>query len=125
MDEFAAISFRMLLADSPMTAVRDLMADRLDLVNTIDFCQHLLTQKEPQLARAKHIPEWKEYDSEIAHFARQLAESGIIHFGMADADATVLAGVGAAKAVGQETPGSSDSAPDHTGATPQHPKDEL
>lgn len=54
-------------------------------------------QKEPKLARAKHIPEWEEYDGEIARFARQLAENGLIHSGMADADATVLADVGAGK----------------------------
>ncbi|GJF00041.1 glycosyltransferase family 24 protein [Phanerochaete sordida] len=98
--------------------------DRLDRAKTIDLCQNPLT-KEPKLARAKHIPEWEEYDSEIAHFARQLAESGLIHSGMADADATVLADVGAGKAVGQETPGSSDSAPDQHADTLRHPKDEL
>ena len=55
-------------------------------------------QKEPKLARAKHIQEWEDYDSEIARFAKQLSEKGIIHSGMADADASVLADVGTATA---------------------------
>ena len=46
------------------------------------------------MARAKHIPEWEEYDAEIARFARHLAEKGIIRSEMVAADATVLADVG-------------------------------
>ena len=81
----------------------------------------MLKQKEPKLARAKHIPEWEEYDSEIAHFARKLAESGLIHSGMADADATVLADVGAGKVVAPDTQDTLEL----LGDTTKHPKDEL
>lgn len=35
-------------------------------------------QKEPKLSRARQIPEWSEYDAEIAKFARRLAESNKI-----------------------------------------------
>ncbi|KAG5636220.1 hypothetical protein H0H81_008754 [Sphagnurus paluster] len=67
--------------------------DRLHRAKTIDLCQNPLT-KEPKLARARQIPEWEEYDGEIARFARQLADEGLIHSGMAAADANVLANVG-------------------------------
>jgi UDP-glucose:glycoprotein glucosyltransferase len=49
-------------------------------------------QKEPKLARARQIPEWEEYDSEIAQLSRSLAAEGKIHSRMASADANVLAG---------------------------------
>ena len=49
-------------------------------------------QKEPKLARARQIPEWEEYDSEIARLSRSLAAEGKIHSRMATADANVLAG---------------------------------
>lgn len=49
-------------------------------------------QKEPKLARARQIPEWEEYDSEIARLSRSLAAEGKIHSRMASADANVLAG---------------------------------
>ncbi|TFK38220.1 UDP-glucose:Glyco protein glucosyltransferase-domain-containing protein [Crucibulum laeve] len=65
--------------------------DRLHRAKTIDLCQNPLT-KEPKLARARQIPEWEEYDAEIARFARQLVEEGKIHSRMATADANVLAG---------------------------------
>ncbi|KIP02024.1 glycosyltransferase family 24 protein [Phlebiopsis gigantea 11061_1 CR5-6] len=95
--------------------------DRLDRAKTIDLCQNPLT-KEPKLARAKHIPEWEEYDSEIAQFARKLAESGLIHAGMADADATVLADVGAGRRVAADAD-AQESTEDFV--TPGHILDEL
>ncbi|KAF9478976.1 hypothetical protein BDN70DRAFT_807681 [Pholiota conissans] len=73
--------------------------DRLHRAKTIDLCQNPLT-KEPKLARARQIPEWEEYDTEIARFTRQLAEEGKIHSRMATADANVLAGAGSNGAVG-------------------------
>lgn len=54
-------------------------------------------QKEPKLARAKHIPEWEEYDTEVARFTRQLADKGVIRSGMSVADTNVLADVGSSK----------------------------
>jgi UDP-glucose:glycoprotein glucosyltransferase len=51
-------------------------------------------QKEPKLSRARQIPEWDEYDREIAQFARKLAEDGILRSRFAAADANVLAGAG-------------------------------
>ncbi|KAI0715904.1 glycosyltransferase family 24 protein [Cerioporus squamosus] len=47
--------------------------DRLHRAKTIDLCQNPLT-KEPKLDRARQIPEWEVYDSEIAEFARKLRE---------------------------------------------------
>ncbi|KAH9946426.1 glycosyltransferase family 24 protein [Epithele typhae] len=44
--------------------------DRLHRAKTIDLCQNPLT-KEPKLDRARQIPEWEVYDSEIAEFARK------------------------------------------------------
>ncbi|KAF9077351.1 glycosyltransferase family 24 protein [Rhodocollybia butyracea] len=64
--------------------------DRLHRAKTIDLCQNPLT-KEPKLARARQIPEWEEYDSEIAKFARKLAEEGKIRSRIAAADANALA----------------------------------
>ncbi|EKM75357.1 hypothetical protein AGABI1DRAFT_46617 [Agaricus bisporus var. burnettii JB137-S8] len=69
--------------------------DRLDRAKTIDLCQNPLT-KEPKLSRARQIPEWEEYDSEIAHFARELAKEGKIRSRFATADADVLASASAA-----------------------------
>lgn len=51
-------------------------------------------QKEPKLSRARQIPEWEEYDAEIARLTRRLAEEGKITSGLATADANVLAGGG-------------------------------
>jgi UDP-glucose:glycoprotein glucosyltransferase len=51
-------------------------------------------QKEPKLARARKIPEWEEYDSEISQFSRKLAEQGLIHSRFAAADTNALAGEG-------------------------------
>ena len=49
------------------------------------------------MARAKHIPEWEEYDTEVARFTRQLADKGVIRSGMSVADTNVLADVGSSK----------------------------
>ena len=51
-------------------------------------------QKEPKLQRARKIPEWEQYDSEIAHFTRRLAEEGRIHASAAAADVNELAKAG-------------------------------
>lgn len=51
-------------------------------------------QKEPKLSRARQIPEWEEYDAEIARFARTLAEEGKMLSGIVAADVNVLADVG-------------------------------
>ncbi|KNZ76128.1 UDP-glucose:glycoprotein glucosyltransferase [Termitomyces sp. J132] len=67
--------------------------DRLHRAKTIDLCQNPLT-KEPKLDRARQIPEWEEYDREIAQFTRQLADAGVIHSGLATADTNVLANAG-------------------------------
>ena len=55
---------------------------------------HLSLQKEPKLARARQIPEWELYDSEIARFTRRLADEGRIHASAAAADVNELAKVG-------------------------------
>ncbi|KZT07030.1 glycosyltransferase family 24 protein [Laetiporus sulphureus 93-53] len=68
--------------------------DRLDRAKTIDLCQNPLT-KEPKLSRARQIPEWEQYDAEIAHFARRLAEEGKMRSEIVAADVNVLADVGA------------------------------
>jgi len=67
--------------------------DRLHRAKTIDLCQNPLT-KEPKLERARKIPEWGQYDSEIAHFTRRLAEEGRIHASAAAADVNELANAG-------------------------------
>ncbi|KAE9396725.1 glycosyltransferase family 24 protein [Gymnopus androsaceus JB14] len=72
--------------------------DRLHRAKTIDLCQNPLT-KEPKLARARQIPEWEEYDSEIARFARKLAEEGKISSRVAAADANALAQTASGAAV--------------------------
>lgn len=41
--------------------------------------------------RARQIPEWEEYDNEIAKFARKLAEEGKISSRVAAADSNALA----------------------------------
>lgn len=53
---------------------------------------YVVLQKEPKLARARQIPEWEQYDAEIAKFTRELAVQGRIHSRMATADANELAG---------------------------------
>ncbi|KAF7307809.1 hypothetical protein MKEN_01141000 [Mycena kentingensis (nom. inval.)] len=67
--------------------------DRLHRAKTIDLCQNPLT-KEPKLDRARQIPEWEEYDSEISRFARKLAEDGVIRSGIVAVDVNALAGGG-------------------------------
>ncbi|KAG6876468.1 hypothetical protein C0992_012845 [Termitomyces sp. T32_za158] len=67
--------------------------DRFHRAKTIDLCQNPLT-KEPKLVRARQIPEWEEYDHEIAQFTRQLAEAGVIKSRLATADTNVLANAG-------------------------------
>ncbi|KAF8644943.1 hypothetical protein AX16_008171 [Volvariella volvacea WC 439] len=67
--------------------------DRLHRAKTIDLCQNPLT-KEPKLARARQIPEWEEYDAEIAEFSRKLAEKGLIRSRFATAGADALANAG-------------------------------
>lgn len=69
--------------------------DRLHRAKTIDLCQNPLT-KEPKLARARQIPEWEEYDTEIARFAQRLAAEGRVRSDMAAADSNVLASAAAA-----------------------------
>ena len=60
-------------------------------------------QKEPKLARARQIPEWEEYDSEIAQLSRSLAAEGKIRSRMATADANVLAGATNGASIDQDT----------------------
>ncbi len=52
------------------------------------------SQKEPKLARARQIPEWEQYDGEIAHFTRRLADEGRIRASVAAADVNELANAG-------------------------------
>ncbi|OSX61274.1 glycosyltransferase family 24 protein [Postia placenta MAD-698-R-SB12] len=87
--------------------------DRLHRAKTIDLCQNPLT-KEPKLARARQIPEWEEYDGEIANFARRLAEDGRMRSEIVAADVNVLADVGAARV-----------APGSPIETQEHSRDEL
>ncbi|KAI5117547.1 hypothetical protein M0805_004373 [Coniferiporia weirii] len=122
--------------------------DRLHRAKTIDLCQNPLT-KEPKLARARQIPEWEEYDAEIARFARTLADAGKIQSHIAAADANALASAGAggaagasgeaadtgkeddlAEDVGQREVNSSDgnansAADENVESADIHPKDEL
>ncbi|KAG2090793.1 hypothetical protein BD769DRAFT_1524482 [Suillus cothurnatus] len=56
--------------------------DRLHRAKTIDLCQNPLT-KEPKSSCARRIPEWEEYDNEIAQFADRLAAEGKIHSSVA------------------------------------------
>ena len=56
------------------------------------------------MARARQIPEWEEYDAEIARFARELAEEGKVQSRMAAADTNVLAGASVAAEKGEKGP---------------------
>ncbi|KAK0452361.1 UDP-glucose:glycoprotein glucosyltransferase-domain-containing protein [Armillaria borealis] len=76
--------------------------DRLHRAKTIDLCQNPLT-KEPKLARARQIPEWEVYDTEISQFTRKLAEKGLIKSRIAAADTNVLAGAGSAPSSSPES----------------------
>ncbi|KIK98602.1 glycosyltransferase family 24 protein [Paxillus rubicundulus Ve08.2h10] len=82
--------------------------DRLHRAKTIDLCQNPLT-KEPKLSRARQIPEWGEYDNEIAQFARKLAAEGKIHASVATADSNILAGSNAQPSTSGEAKDSSRS----------------
>lgn len=46
------------------------------------------------MARARAIPEWEVYDSEISRFARKLADEGLIRSNAAAVDVNVLANAG-------------------------------
>lgn len=62
------------------------------MLSTLIHILHLpVEQKEPKLSRARQIPEWEEYDSEIARFTRKLAAEGRIHASAAAADINELA----------------------------------
>lgn len=50
------------------------------------------------MARARQIPEWEVYDSEIAHFAQKLAADGRVRSDMAAADSNLLASAAAGSA---------------------------
>jgi UDP-glucose:glycoprotein glucosyltransferase len=64
------------------------------VARTLHKSLNLCSQKEPKLERARKIPEWEQYDSEIAHFTRRLAEEGRIHASVAAADVNELAKAG-------------------------------
>lgn len=68
--------------------------DRLHRAKTIDLCQNPLT-KEPKLSRARQIPEWEEYDTEIAKFAQRLSREGRLQSDIAAADSNILASAAA------------------------------
>ncbi|KAJ6489844.1 glycosyltransferase family 24 protein [Mycena sanguinolenta] len=98
--------------------------DRLHRAKTIDLCQNPLT-KEPKLARARQIPEWEEYDSEISRFARKLAEDGVIRSRMVAADANALAASGAGGTRPDISDPSSLEDADVSSSQEETPRDEL
>ncbi|KAF7321048.1 hypothetical protein HMN09_00192100 [Mycena chlorophos] len=98
--------------------------DRLHRAKTIDLCQNPLT-KEPKLARARQIPEWEEYDSEISRFARRLAEDGIIRSQIISTDINALAGNGASKPKEEEQKPSSAPVDEQVAVDPERARDEL
>jgi len=93
--------------------------DRLHRAKTIDLCQNPLT-KEPKLVRARQIPEWEEYDTEIARFAQRLAAEGRVRSDIAAADSNVLA---SAAAGGSVMNAAEEKAEEVLGHEP--PRDEL
>jgi UDP-glucose:glycoprotein glucosyltransferase len=110
--------------------------DRLHSAKTIDLCQNPLTvcfeypsfaspnrvtQKEPKLSRARQIPEWEEYDAEIANFTRKLASEGKIRSGMAVADVNALASPGNAPDISHTT----ESTDEALNTPSAHLRDEL
>jgi len=97
--------------------------DRLHRAKTIDLCQNPLT-KEPKLSRARQIPEWSTYDSEIANFASSLADRGIIRSGIVAADANVLADAAVNKLQAEDV-STHDGEAEEDADGPQRPKDEL
>jgi hypothetical protein len=100
------------IVPKPSTCVRTHLRSVLPNDSSVILLTHRWrTQKEPKLSRARQIPEWEEYDNEIAQFARGLAAEGKIRSSIATAGSDVLANVGLA-------PDSGDK--DH-----QHSHDEL
>ncbi|EJU02273.1 hypothetical protein DACRYDRAFT_116003 [Dacryopinax primogenitus] len=88
-------------------------ADRFNKAKTIDLCQNPLT-KEPKLVRARAIPEWEVYDSEIAALTRRLAKDGKIHWSAAMADSDALAEVGKANAAAVGVAEDAEETNEHT-----------
>ncbi|CED83771.1 UDP-glucose:glycoprotein glucosyltransferase [Phaffia rhodozyma] len=60
-------------------------AESLKDAKTIDLCQDPQT-KEPKLARARRIPEWEVYDSEVASLAARLSKESVIRSGPVEID---------------------------------------
>jgi UDP-glucose:glycoprotein glucosyltransferase len=89
-----------------------------DLHKPLNLC----SQKEPKLERARKIPEWEQYDSEIAHFTRRLAEDGRIHASAAAADVNELAKAGSVGLV--RTPETEDTRTNEA-ESPEAIRDEL
>lgn len=58
-------------------------------------------QKEPKLVRARQIPEWEEYDGEIARFAQSLVHDGKIKASAIAASVNELASIGTQKTDGE------------------------
>jgi UDP-glucose:glycoprotein glucosyltransferase len=78
---------------------------------------HQYQQKEPKLARARSIPEWEEYDGEVARLSRSLADRGLIR-STSSLDINALAG--------QAKPKPNVDQNGTTGAvTGEHARDEL
>lgn len=77
-------------------------------------------QKEPKLARARAIPEWEEYDGEIAALTRRLADAGKLRSPLTAADVNALAGEPAARAEAEETPAEEPAAAESTGEGRKH-----
>jgi len=75
--------------------------DRFHRAKTIDLCQNPLT-KEPKLSRARQIPEWEDYDTEISQFARKLADKGVIRSAAYAGGADSLVDLGAAESQKEE-----------------------
>lgn len=83
----------------------------------------LSEKKEPKLSRARQIPEWEEYDSEIARFTRRLAAEGRIHASAAAADINELANSVTSIPTVDDVEGSGDDVADISGDG--HVRDEL
>jgi UDP-glucose:glycoprotein glucosyltransferase len=69
------------------------------------------------------IPEWEQYDSEIAHFTRRLAEEGRIHASAAAADVNELAKAGSVGPV--RTPSQIEDTLTSEAESPEAIRDEL
>jgi UDP-glucose:glycoprotein glucosyltransferase len=91
----------------------------LDLHKPLNLC----LQKEPKLKRARKIPEWEQYDSEIARFTRRLAEEGRIHASAAAADVNELAKAGSVGPV--RTPPETEDTRTSKAEFPEAIRDEL